>query len=175
MPEKSHKFIFNLFLFLLAGNCFAEHNPWAASPVGLCYPSVTSFMEKNYGSDYSADENITVEILPETGSKTSLNHFMWAADKTPSKNYSRILLRIEPSGKACAVLLAIASSSVTLEKVTNGRLPRFITSTESVPIGWATQVIYKLDAQAQIYHPARCQKIREGYRTRRIPCSAAFK
>ena len=175
MFDKSHRTVFTMLLMLLASNCFAEHNPWAESPVGLCYPSVTSFMEKNYGSDYSADENITVETVPETGLKTSLNHFMWAADKTPSQNYSRILLRVNPSGEACPILLAIASSYVTLEKITDGKLPKRITSTEWVPLGWATQVIYELNTKTELYHPAWCQKIRDGHRKRRIPCSSAFR
>lgn len=163
--------------FTLAATA-ALPNPWNDDLVGSCYPALVEYMTAAFGNEYANDENIKIIPLENVGTQLHGLHYVWVGDFTPTQNYSQVLFRIDANGKSCAVLLALASTNVSLEQTINGVLPKYVTTEETVPAGPAARVVYKLDNATQNYYPARCYKVEKGIssdKVKKVPCKNVFK
>lgn len=149
--------------------------PWRDSPVGACYPAIGDYLTQEFGVEYKNDENIKVIQLPNIGWRKKNVDYVWAVDMTPTQNYSRVLFRVSDNGRACAVLLALASTAVSLHRTVKGELPKTVITNEAVPIGPATRVVYVLNSKTGNYYPKSCYRVwltRD--KVRRFDCGRAF-
>lgn len=145
---------------------------WEGSPVGRCFSSLDAYLTATYGPDHASDENIdTVAVTVPSSSR----RLMWAVDKTSGVNVTRVLLDVGADERACALLYAPVSSSVSLARATVGGLPTEITTSDSPPPGFASnRVVYKLDRAQKTYAPTACFKVPRRGGPRRIDCARAF-
>ena len=163
-----------LFATLIATVAYsADAEPWDNKPVGNCYKSLDHYAGMKFGLEYEKDDNIKIIPLPEVGFSRGGLHYFWVSDMTPTQNYSRVLFKVQKSGRACAIMLAVSSTSVSLERIENGVLPFHITTTETVAVGPATVVVYQLNNTSGNYFPFRCYKSLLNNR-KKIACNKAF-
>lgn len=173
MTAKLNKLSMVLFATLIATAAYpANAAPWDNAPVGNCYKSLDYYVGMKFGLKYKEDENIKIIPIPEVGITRGGLHYFWVSDMTPTQNYSRVLFKVQKSGRACAIMLAVTSTLVSLERIENGVLPFHIT-TEEAAIGPKTVVVYQLNNASGNYFPFRCYK-RTVNKRKEITCNKAF-
>lgn len=151
---------------------------WEGSPVGHCFRSIEQYLSTSFGPEYRSDENIKVvpvKSITSHQSRETAPTFVWVTDVTPGINATRILFRVQPIGKACAILYAPLSSTVSLKTTFKGSLPTRVTTLDSPPPGFeANQIIYRLNPKSGTYSPATCFKVASTGKQRKINCNLAF-
>lgn len=173
MPSKFLKIIYAFLISTLPlFGCAAQPDvdAWSTSNLGKCYTTLDDLMSNNFWEGYEDDENIKKYKLNVTSK--SIN-YIWINDTTPKINITNNLISIDKSGKACIILHAPLSSSISLTLDSNGQLPSQATSVNTPPPGFpATKITYQRDDDG-IYHPKSCSRI-IGSKEKPIECKDAF-
>lgn len=142
---------------------------WAAHSLGKCYPSMTAFLEHEFGPAYADDENII-----QRREDRLAGVFYWAYDNTLSRNATMLLVRKEDDETACVVLYAPFADSIAMTPTAQRTLPATLSTQDAPTPGFPqTTIIYQLDT-AKVYRPARCTQQRLHGTATRIPCVNAF-
>ncbi|WP_165973880.1 hypothetical protein [Paucimonas lemoignei] len=174
MIAKYLKYLSGALLLLLAVSASADTNQnggiWADSPVGKCYSSLDDYMVNVFGPDYKDDDNI--QIIDATSNS---NQYKWVFDKTPGINITRVMLRLEKSQRACAILFIPYASTVReIRKENSTGLPTQFLALDTPPPGFpATEVLYQLDRKTNTYFPQQCTK-RSAGKKEKVNCASIF-